>query len=433
MGLLLLSTSVDWTLGNLITRERNAGGRQALGGDERRRQPPLPRLLQVLQLLRGLGRRAASLRLGATPHRLPPGRRAAGGHLVLHVPEHQLHRRRLPGGGGAREGSRSTSRSSWPSSRTWWPGRSCTRASSCPRCSAAERVRWDEVMSGFNLACGASSRRSSSPTTWRPSRHPVFARQLGFQPGVIHLGALAFAFQIYCDFSGYTDIARGVARMMGFRLMDNFNQPVLLDVHHRLLAALAHQPVDLAARLPLRPARRQPRRRRPHVSEPDAHHGAGRPLARRRLELRALGHLPGPAPGPGAGLRRQAPGARLGHLPDLGARASLGAARAGDVPFRLPRAGSSSGARTSAPSPPGRALRGPARLGRECLFPQAAQALAYIAPVLAHGPLPVLQEEGADRPGGAPPPPRGASTSLGIWAFVAFGRFESSAFIYFQF
>ena len=34
-----------------------------------------------------------------------------------------------------------------------------------------------------------------------------------------------FAFQIYCDFSGYTDIARGAARVMGFRLMKNFNRP----------------------------------------------------------------------------------------------------------------------------------------------------------------------------------------------------------------
>ncbi|MEQ8362602.1 MAG: MBOAT family O-acyltransferase [Cyclobacteriaceae bacterium] len=35
----------------------------------------------------------------------------------------------------------------------------------------------------------------------------------------------AFAFQIYCDFSGYSDIAQGAARTMGFKLMDNFNLP----------------------------------------------------------------------------------------------------------------------------------------------------------------------------------------------------------------
>jgi D-alanyl-lipoteichoic acid acyltransferase DltB (MBOAT superfamily) len=36
---------------------------------------------------------------------------------------------------------------------------------------------------------------------------------------------LFFAIQIYCDFSGYTDIARGAARIMGFELMVNFKQP----------------------------------------------------------------------------------------------------------------------------------------------------------------------------------------------------------------
>ena len=39
------------------------------------------------------------------------------------------------------------------------------------------------------------------------------------------LGVLAFAFQIYGDFSGYTDIARGSARLLGIRLNRNFNFP----------------------------------------------------------------------------------------------------------------------------------------------------------------------------------------------------------------
>ncbi len=39
------------------------------------------------------------------------------------------------------------------------------------------------------------------------------------------VAVLAFAFQIYCDFSGYTDIARGVAKLMGFEFMLNFNLP----------------------------------------------------------------------------------------------------------------------------------------------------------------------------------------------------------------
>ncbi|OGP92959.1 MAG: alginate O-acetyltransferase [Deltaproteobacteria bacterium RBG_16_48_10] len=38
--------------------------------------------------------------------------------------------------------------------------------------------------------------------------------------------AISFAIQVYCDFSGYSDIAIGSAQVMGFRLMDNFNRPL---------------------------------------------------------------------------------------------------------------------------------------------------------------------------------------------------------------
>lgn len=41
----------------------------------------------------------------------------------------------------------------------------------------------------------------------------------------IVLGTAAFAIQIYADFSGYSDIARGVAKLFGVELMRNFNQP----------------------------------------------------------------------------------------------------------------------------------------------------------------------------------------------------------------
>lgn len=41
------------------------------------------------------------------------------------------------------------------------------------------------------------------------------------------LATVFFTFQVYCDFSGYSDIAIGSARVMGFRLMTNFNRPLL--------------------------------------------------------------------------------------------------------------------------------------------------------------------------------------------------------------
>ena len=39
------------------------------------------------------------------------------------------------------------------------------------------------------------------------------------------LATVAFAFQIFCDFSGYSDIAIGSAQVMGFKLMTNFRRP----------------------------------------------------------------------------------------------------------------------------------------------------------------------------------------------------------------
>jgi alginate O-acetyltransferase complex protein AlgI len=44
---------------------------------------------------------------------------------------------------------------------------------------------------------------------------------------IVAIGTYAFAWQIYGDFSGYTDIARGAARLMGFEFMINFRQPYL--------------------------------------------------------------------------------------------------------------------------------------------------------------------------------------------------------------
>ena len=48
-----------------------------------------------------------------------------------------------------------------------------------------------------------------------------------FHAPALILAAFLFSWQIYFDFSGYTDMARGIARMMGFRLMLNFNNPYL--------------------------------------------------------------------------------------------------------------------------------------------------------------------------------------------------------------
>jgi alginate O-acetyltransferase complex protein AlgI len=53
----------------------------------------------------------------------------------------------------------------------------------------------------------------------------LFDRWQSIDGGLALLAIYAFAFQIYCDFAGYTDIARGVAKCLGFELPLNFNLP----------------------------------------------------------------------------------------------------------------------------------------------------------------------------------------------------------------
>ena len=54
---------------------------------------------------------------------------------------------------------------------------------------------------------------------------PAFAGEMGDSGVVAIMAIYGFTLQIYTDFSGYSDIAQGVALMMGFRLPDNFNAP----------------------------------------------------------------------------------------------------------------------------------------------------------------------------------------------------------------
>ncbi len=53
----------------------------------------------------------------------------------------------------------------------------------------------------------------------------IFNNSANYSGSTLVLGAFFFTFQIYCDFSGYSDIAIGTSRLFGFDLMRNFNFP----------------------------------------------------------------------------------------------------------------------------------------------------------------------------------------------------------------
>jgi alginate O-acetyltransferase complex protein AlgI len=55
----------------------------------------------------------------------------------------------------------------------------------------------------------------------------VFARPHDYGGPALLVGALAFVGQIYCDFAGYSTMARGLASLLGYSLPENFHYPIL--------------------------------------------------------------------------------------------------------------------------------------------------------------------------------------------------------------
>ncbi|MGA9672209.1 MAG: MBOAT family O-acyltransferase [Terracidiphilus sp.] len=86
-------------------------------------------------------------------------------------------------------------------------------------------IHRDRVRSGIALVLWGLFKKMVIADSLSGFVNLVYAAPRSYS-GVELVGAtLSFALQIYCDFSGYSDIARGVARMMGYELAVNFAQP----------------------------------------------------------------------------------------------------------------------------------------------------------------------------------------------------------------
>ena len=292
------STTVDYVAGARWSRTRRRAAPAGRPGRGAHREPGAARLLQVRRLLPRLARRAS----------------AAPSALGTAVP------------GAARSCCRSASRST---RSTRCRTRSTSSAGECGRpgtsshyaafvamfphliagpivryatiddqlrklaprlTSAARRVRACSS-SRCGLVEEAPDRRHARAARRPPvrrARPPRAGRRLG--------GGLGYALQLYFDFSGYSDMAVGLAFLLGFRFPQNFNSPYKSREHLRLLAALAHVALVLAARLPVHPARRLAQRALADAAQPGRHDVPGRALARRGVDVRRLGAAPRASP-----------------------------------------------------------------------------------------------------------------------------------------
>ncbi|MGZ3865217.1 MAG: MBOAT family O-acyltransferase [Bacteroidia bacterium] len=91
-----------------------------------------------------------------------------------------------------------------------------------------KRFNVDEVLLGFlRFAIGLSKKVLIANVLGKEADR-IFALQneeLDF--GLAWMGAITYTFQIYFDFSGYSDMALGLAKMMGFTFPENFNYPYI--------------------------------------------------------------------------------------------------------------------------------------------------------------------------------------------------------------
>ncbi len=115
-------------------------------------------------------------------------------------------------------------------------------------------------------------------------------------------GAAAYTFQIFFDFSGYSDMAIGLGHIFGFTFPENFRLSLYLPLDYGVLAALAHVSGHLVPRLRIYPPGRfAVRYGAANLQHPDRL-GADGALARRGLELRRMGALLRPASDAGKAL-----------------------------------------------------------------------------------------------------------------------------------
>lgn len=96
-----------------------------------------------------------------------------------------------------------------------------------PQIQAPRHVDRHRFNSGVQLILWGYVKKVVIADGLAPYADAVFASPSSFPSTALWVGLYCFAFQIYCDFSGYSDIARGVSRLMGIELMENFRQPYL--------------------------------------------------------------------------------------------------------------------------------------------------------------------------------------------------------------
>jgi len=85
--------------------------------------------------------------------------------------------------------------------------------------------KYEQGVQGLRLILWGMFKKVVIADSLAPMVNDIFGNYQELGGGTLWLGIIYFAFQIYCDFSGYSDIAIGTSKLFGFELMSNFKFP----------------------------------------------------------------------------------------------------------------------------------------------------------------------------------------------------------------
>lgn len=94
-----------------------------------------------------------------------------------------------------------------------------------PQFKIEHKFNIERVLDGLKLILWGLFKKLVVADRLVPMVNYVYDNPTSYTGIPLILATVLFAFQIYCDFSAYSDIAIGVAKIMGFNLMDNFKRP----------------------------------------------------------------------------------------------------------------------------------------------------------------------------------------------------------------
>jgi alginate O-acetyltransferase complex protein AlgI len=96
-----------------------------------------------------------------------------------------------------------------------------------PQMERPIRLDWHRFMSGLRIVLLGVTKKMLIADRLSMYVDLVFARPALYSPSAVFAAVVSYSIQIYCDFSGYSDMAIGVARIIGFDLPTNFAMPYL--------------------------------------------------------------------------------------------------------------------------------------------------------------------------------------------------------------